>query len=163
MHHRQKVIGLILVKELAMIDKAAHTPVSSLKMRSLPFLRATTPLYDLLHLFEVGRCHMAVLTGPPLVKGDESSPDMGTDALSAEGLHQQEGSNNVQAQWQQQQEQQHGPLDDALGHDRCWQEASEARPAHLIPTEHDSMILDQVQSAVPGLTTYHFFLKSGSA
>lgn len=162
MHYRQKVIGLILVKELAMIDKAAHTPVSSLKMRSLPFLRATTPLYDLLHLFEVGRCHMAVLTGPPLVKGDESSPDMGTDALSAEGLHQQEVSTNFQAEGQRQQ-QQHGPLDDALGHDRCWQEASEARPAHLIPTEHDSMILDQVLSTVSGLTTYHLFLESGSA
>lgn len=143
MHHRQKVIGLILVKELALIDKAAHTPVSSLKMRSLPFLRASTPLYDLLHLFEVGRCHMAVLTGPLLVKGDECSPDMGTDASSADGL-QQQGSNNFQAGWQQ-----HGPMDDALGHDRCWQEASEAGPPHLISTEPDSMMLDQVLSAVP--------------
>lgn len=155
MHHRQKVIGLILVKELALIDKSAHTPVSSLKMRSLPFLRASTPLYDLLHLFEVGRCHMAVLTGPLSVKkGDECSSDMGTDAPSAEEGLQQQGSNNVQAQGQQQQEQ-HGPMDDALGHDRCWQEASghshghSHGPTHLISTEHDSMILDQVLHAVP--------------
>ena len=148
MHYREKVVGLILVKELALIDKAAHTPVSSLKMRSLPFLRASTPLYDLLHLFEVGRCHMAVLTGPLQVKDDKSSVDMGTDAASAEEGLQQQGSTNVQAQGQQQ-EQQHGPLGDGLGHDRCRHEASEAGPAHLIPTEHDSMILDQVPSAVP--------------
>lgn len=66
---RNKVIGMILVKELALVDKHASTPLSSLKMRSLPYLRANMPLYDLLRLFETGRCHMAALTEVPEVKG----------------------------------------------------------------------------------------------
>ena len=52
---RKDIVGSILVKELIMIDKAASTRVSSMKMRSLPFLRADTKLYDMLHLFQTGR------------------------------------------------------------------------------------------------------------
>ena len=144
------MIGLILVKELAMVDKAAHTPVSTLKMRSLPFLRASTPLYDLLHLFEVGRCHMAVLTGPLPAKDAECSPDMAANAPSAEGL-QQPGSDHVHAQWlgqQQQQDQQHQLLHDGQGHGKCWQPESATSPAHLISTEHHGLVLDQVVHAV---------------
>ena len=142
------MIGLILVKELAMVDKAAHTPVSTLKMRSLPFLRANTPLYDLLHLFEVGRCHMAVLTGPLPAKDAECSPDVAANAPSDAGL-QQPGSDHVQAEWQQQQQdQQHQLLGDGQGSDRCWRPESESSPAHLIPTEHHGMVLDQVVHAV---------------
>ena len=144
------MIGLILVKELAMVDKAAHTPVSTLKMRSLPFLRASTPLYDLLHLFEVGRCHMAVLTGPLPAKDAECSPDMAADAPSAEGRLQL-APNHVHAQWQrqrQQQDQQHQLLDGGQGHNRCWQLEAETTPAHLISTEHHAMALDQVLRAV---------------
>ena len=70
---RHKVIGMILVKELALVDKHANTPLSTLKMRSLPFLRANMPLYDLLRLFETGRCHMAVLSEAPEGKGGLAS------------------------------------------------------------------------------------------
>ena len=44
-------------------------------MRALPFLRADTRLYDMLRLFESGRCHMAVLVSPPRVDSDTSSSD----------------------------------------------------------------------------------------
>ena len=144
-HHRQKVIGLILVKELAMVDKAAHTPVSTLKMRSLPFLRASTPLYDLLHLFEVGRCHMAVLTGPLPDKHAACSPDKAASASSAGGL-QQLGSNHVcaQRQRQQQQDQHRQPPVDGQEHDKYRQPASETASAQLISTEHFTMAPDQV-------------------
>ncbi|KAK9798172.1 hypothetical protein WJX73_006151 [Symbiochloris irregularis] len=60
----QDIVGSILVKELIMIDKADKVKVSTIKMRSLPFLRADTKLYDMLHLFQTGRCHMAVLVEP---------------------------------------------------------------------------------------------------
>ena len=146
-HCRQKVIGLILVKELAMVDKVAHTLVSTLKMRSLPFLRASTPLYDLLHLFEVGRCHMAVLTGPLPAKNAKSSPNMAAHAPSAEGL-QQLDSNQVHPQWQRQQAQQHLLLDSGQGHDRCWQPALETTPEHLISTQHHGIALHHVVHAV---------------
>lgn len=64
---------MILVKELALVDKHANTPLSTLKMRSLPFLRANMPLYDLLRLFETGRCHMAVLSEAHEAKGGLAS------------------------------------------------------------------------------------------
>ena len=130
-----------------MVDKAAHTPVSTLKMRSLPFLRASTPLYDLLHLFEVGRCHMAVLTGPLPAKHAECSPDIAANAPSAEGLPQLDPI-HVHAQWQRQQQDQQHQLDGGQGHDRCWQPEMEARPAHLISTEHHAMALEQVLRTV---------------
>lgn len=85
---RHKVIGVILVKELAMVDKSAKTPVSTLKMRSLPFLRGNTPLYDLLRLFETGRCHMAVLTEPTEPKEGAEPPSVNpSDPLELDHLH----------------------------------------------------------------------------
>ncbi len=62
---RKELIGIILVKELILVDKEASTRVGELKMRSAPQLRADTRLYDMLRLFETGRCHMAVLVQPP--------------------------------------------------------------------------------------------------
>ena len=62
---RKELIGIILVKELILVDKDASTRVGELKMRSAPQLRADTRLYDMLRLFETGRCHMAVLVQPP--------------------------------------------------------------------------------------------------
>lgn len=56
---------MFLVKELVLVDKSQKCPVSTLKLRSAPRLRADTALYDMLRLFETGRCHMAVLSQPP--------------------------------------------------------------------------------------------------
>jgi hypothetical protein len=62
---RKAVIGLVLVKELVLIDMFANIPVSALSMRPIPQLRADTAMYDLLKLFQTGRTHMVLLTKPP--------------------------------------------------------------------------------------------------
>lgn len=62
---RKAVIGLVLVKELVLIDMFANIPVSALSMRPIPQLRADTAMYDLLKLFQTGRTHMVLLTTPP--------------------------------------------------------------------------------------------------
>lgn len=62
---REAVIGLVLVKELVLIDIFANIPVSALSMRPIPQLRADTAMYDLLKLFQTGRTHMVLLTKPP--------------------------------------------------------------------------------------------------
>lgn len=62
---RQAVIGLLLVKELVLIDMFSNIPVSALSMRPIPQLRADTAMYDLLKLFQTGRTHMVLLTQPP--------------------------------------------------------------------------------------------------
>jgi hypothetical protein len=54
--HRHAILGCILVKELAWIDKSEAVPVASLKMRSIPTLPASIALYDLLRLFRVMLC-----------------------------------------------------------------------------------------------------------
>jgi hypothetical protein len=51
--HRHAILGCILVKELAWIDKSEPVPVANLKMRSIPTLPASIALYDLLRLFRV--------------------------------------------------------------------------------------------------------------
>ncbi|KAL3133531.1 hypothetical protein ABBQ38_007384 [Trebouxia sp. C0009 RCD-2024] len=63
--NRKELLGIILVKELVLIDNNARTRVADLRMRSLPYLRADTAMYDLLKLFQTGRSHMVVLTQPP--------------------------------------------------------------------------------------------------
>eukprot|EP00887_Chlorella_sp_A99_P002918 scaffold6.g2918.t1 len=60
--HRQDVIGLILVKELLLVDEDRGVQVNELRIRELPCLRADIPLYDTLKLFRMGRSHMACLT-----------------------------------------------------------------------------------------------------
>eukprot|EP00884_Botryococcus_braunii_P005984 jgi/Botrbrau1/15387/Bobra.43_2s0015.1 len=63
--NRSEIVGQILVKELILVDMNASVRVSDITMRSLPFLRCDTNLYDMLRLFEAGRCHMAVLQSVP--------------------------------------------------------------------------------------------------
>ena len=46
------------------MDKQQEMAITALKLRSAPYLRADIALYDMLRLFETGRCHMAVLTQP---------------------------------------------------------------------------------------------------
>ena len=38
-----------------------RTAVADLELRPLPSLSATMPMYDVLHLFKIGRAHMAIL------------------------------------------------------------------------------------------------------
>ncbi|KAL4430835.1 hypothetical protein ABPG75_006091 [Micractinium tetrahymenae] len=58
---RSAILGIMLVKELLMVDKNQGKTVGRQKVRSLPAVRADTPLYDMLKLFEIGRSHMALL------------------------------------------------------------------------------------------------------
>ena len=73
-------MGIILTKELILVDKAACQRVGELKMRSAPQLNSETRLYDMLRLFETGRCHMAVLAhnpGTPLPHGARAPAPIG--------------------------------------------------------------------------------------
>ncbi|KAK9868498.1 hypothetical protein WJX84_001723 [Apatococcus fuscideae] len=63
---RKEIIGIVLVKELVqelLIGPSQDRvrPITELRMRSLPMLYADMALYDMLHLFETGRSHMALL------------------------------------------------------------------------------------------------------
>jgi metal transporter CNNM len=45
---RSSILGILLVKELILVDPKAGVKVSSMKVRSLPHLLAETPMYDML-------------------------------------------------------------------------------------------------------------------
>lgn len=66
---RSNIVGLILAKELVLVDPAEGLLVGQLPMRTLPRLSASTPLYDMLKLFESGGAHMALLTRPDSSSG----------------------------------------------------------------------------------------------
>ena len=83
-------MGIILVKELILIDKGAALRVGDLKMRSAPQLNSATRLYDMLRLFETGRCHMAVLAhnpGAPLPPGTPRGAPRCLFQGTLQGLH----------------------------------------------------------------------------
>ena len=156
---RHKVIGLILVKELAMVDKSAHTPVTTLKMRSLPFLRANTPLYDLLRLFETGRCHMAVLTGPSEAKGvldpPMTPPSLHPSDINPSEALQRHHSDGMHAHLLQRQH-----SDGPSVHHIMQRQASEGGHSQLISTEPDGLMHDEVHHAHLASLQLQFSLKS---
>lgn len=51
----QAIIGLVLVKELGLVDETAGVRIKELRLREMPFLRADVPLYDVLKIFRFGR------------------------------------------------------------------------------------------------------------
>jgi len=54
-------IGLILVKDLIVINPEDKVPLDHLDFVMLPQVTSLTPLYDLLNHFRSGSCHMAVV------------------------------------------------------------------------------------------------------
>ena len=62
---RDKVIGVVLVKQLIVYDPDDATPMASVKIRRLPRVAACTPLFDMLHVFEQGGSHMALVVQEP--------------------------------------------------------------------------------------------------
>ncbi|KAL4434041.1 hypothetical protein ABPG75_000482 [Micractinium tetrahymenae] len=60
--NKQAILGLILVKDLLLVDETAGVRVRDVRLRDMPFLRADIPLYDVLKIFRFGRRHMACLT-----------------------------------------------------------------------------------------------------
>jgi hypothetical protein len=69
---RRSIYGLILVKELVLVDPEENLTAGQLVSRPLPRLRADTPLYQLLRLFEAGGSHMVCLTKPPNWRGGDN-------------------------------------------------------------------------------------------
>ena len=79
---KKDILGLILVKEvLEYVTKYPNSLVSSLRIRPLPHLSASTPMYELLKLFRTGRAHMALLT-QPLDDENGHQDDQGLDGNS---------------------------------------------------------------------------------
>jgi hypothetical protein len=58
---RSAIIGLVITKELIVIDPAERKQVADLVLRSIPRLWDDTPMADLLDLFQTGRSHLALL------------------------------------------------------------------------------------------------------
>lgn len=88
--NRNDILGLILVKELVLVDLKAGTRVSDLKLRGIPSLRGDVAAYDLLKLFQTGRSHMVVLTQPPpRPPGYNSDDDDRHSIVSARGAREQ--------------------------------------------------------------------------
>lgn len=88
--NRKDILGLILSKELVLIDPSDHLAVSQLKIRQMPHLSADTPMYDMLKLFETGKSHMALLTrsapgGTPTVGNQDIAKHAAKQPLKPSG------------------------------------------------------------------------------
>ncbi|RKO91099.1 hypothetical protein BDK51DRAFT_20603 [Blyttiomyces helicus] len=55
------IIGVVLVKQLIINDPDDAIPLSDIKIRRLPRVTARIPLFEMLHVFEQGGSHMAVV------------------------------------------------------------------------------------------------------
>eukprot|EP00878_Enallax_costatus_P027684 GHUV01029827.1.p1 GENE.GHUV01029827.1~~GHUV01029827.1.p1 ORF type:complete len:584 (+),score=81.51 GHUV01029827.1:159-1910(+) len=83
---RRQLSGLILVKELVLVDPEQGLTAGQLVSRQLPRLPADTPMYQLLRLFEAGGSHMVALTKPPIRgSGEVLSPHFSGVLLSPPG------------------------------------------------------------------------------
>ncbi|KAJ3278437.1 hypothetical protein HK104_002345, partial [Borealophlyctis nickersoniae] len=71
--HRTNIVGVVLVKQLVSYDPAEEVPVSSIKIRRLPRVMANTQLFEILHVFEEGGSHMAVVVDE--IQAGEVVPD----------------------------------------------------------------------------------------
>ncbi|KAJ8323544.1 hypothetical protein QVD99_006909 [Batrachochytrium dendrobatidis] len=76
--NQHTVIGVVLVKQLIVFDPDEEIPVRSIKIRSLPRVLAETPLFDMLHIFESGGSHMALVV-EEVCTGDDSCVDKCVD------------------------------------------------------------------------------------
>ncbi|CAG9462024.1 unnamed protein product [Pedinophyceae sp. YPF-701] len=64
-NNRNEVIGILMVRELALVDPAAGTPVKDIPLRTPPRFFSDAPQHDLLDLFQTGRSHLALLVERP--------------------------------------------------------------------------------------------------
>eukprot|EP00955_Chlamydomonas_euryale_P034477 349801-Chlamydomonas_euryale.AAC.42 len=84
--NRHDIVGVILAKELVLINPGGSMSVRELRTRPLPHLSADTPMYDMLRIFRTGKSHMALLTMPWSVadlKKTQRSPAVGECPLYA--------------------------------------------------------------------------------
>ncbi|KAI9207610.1 uncharacterized protein BJ171DRAFT_596620 [Polychytrium aggregatum] len=86
---RECIIGVIIVKQLVMYDPDDSTPISQVKIRRLPRVVAGTPLFEILHVFEEGASHMAVVVeevraSKELPASDRDEFDQTYDTISSD-------------------------------------------------------------------------------
>ncbi|KAJ3395422.1 hypothetical protein HDU92_005812 [Lobulomyces angularis] len=74
---KQNVIGVLLVKQLLLLDPDDGTPLVEVKIRSLPRIRPDTPPFEILRKFQNGGSHMALVV-------DEAKLSSGDDADTCE-------------------------------------------------------------------------------
>jgi len=58
--NREHIVGMLLVKNLILLDPLQETPISSLELIALQNVSASMPLYDMLNIFQQGS-HMAIV------------------------------------------------------------------------------------------------------
>jgi metal transporter CNNM len=58
---RQHILGTLLVKQLIVHAPDDEIPISAIKLRKLPRVISGTPLFEMLHIFEAGQSHMALI------------------------------------------------------------------------------------------------------
>ncbi|KAJ3270388.1 hypothetical protein HDV01_007854 [Terramyces sp. JEL0728] len=72
---RHRIVGTLLVKQLVLNDPDEETPIATMKLRKLPKVRSDTPLFEMLHIFESGASHMALVVQevePACASGQEA-------------------------------------------------------------------------------------------
>ncbi|CEH15756.1 Predicted membrane protein, contains two CBS domains [Ceraceosorus bombacis] len=62
---RKKIIGMLLVKQLILLDPEDATPVQDLVINALPEVPFDEPLLTMLNAFQEGRSHMAIVSSRP--------------------------------------------------------------------------------------------------
>ncbi|TPX53471.1 hypothetical protein SeMB42_g00750 [Synchytrium endobioticum] len=86
---RHNIVGVVLVKQLVMYDPAEAVRLAGIKIRRLPRVRVDTPLFELLHVFQAGGSHMAVVvekvprTSATLVTADASIIETSSPLIAA--------------------------------------------------------------------------------
>jgi len=58
---RSNIVGMLLVKNLVLLDPDESTPVSTLTVRRMPQVPESKELFELLSIFQSGKTHMAVV------------------------------------------------------------------------------------------------------
>ncbi|KAI9342899.1 hypothetical protein BDR26DRAFT_801615, partial [Obelidium mucronatum] len=71
---REDIIGVVLVKQLILLDPEDAVPVYRSRIGRLPRVKRDTPLFEILHVFEEGRSHMAIVVDE-LPLDEESFPN----------------------------------------------------------------------------------------
>ncbi|KAJ3027504.1 UNVERIFIED_CONTAM: hypothetical protein HDU68_003692 [Siphonaria sp. JEL0065] len=71
---REDIIGVVLVKQLILLDPEDAVPVYKSRIGRLPRVKRDTPLFEILHVFEEGRSHMAIVVDE-LPLEEESFPN----------------------------------------------------------------------------------------
>lgn len=59
--NRENIIGVVLVKQLIVLDPIKESSLSDQKIRELPIVLSSTPLFELLRFFQTGGSHMAIV------------------------------------------------------------------------------------------------------